>query len=204
MGGTFDPIHNGHIRMAVESCEALGLTSLTLVPAADPPHRDEPQVSAARRLAMVMESVRDIPQLKVDGRELKRSGKSYSFDTACEFRAQVGAETSLTMIMGADAFLGFTSWYRWQEFLGILNILVLARPGWAWPEQGDLATWMSKHRVQVNTLSEQTCGGVAFLSSRLLDISASDIRQRLRAGLSIDGLVPDCVRHYIAQHKLYV
>lgn len=204
MGGTFDPIHNGHIRMAIESCEALGLSSITLVPAADPPHRDAPRVNATRRLAMVAESVKDIAQLEVDGRELQRSGKSYSFATACEFRTEVGIDASLTMIMGADAFLGFTSWHRWQEFLEVLNILVLARPGWAWPEQGELASWVSKCRVDVNALPGQSRGGVAFLSSRLLDISASDIRERLQAGLSIDGLVPDVVRHYIAQQKLYV
>ena len=204
MGGTFDPIHNGHIRMAIESCEALGLSSLTLVPAADPPHRDAPQVKAAGRLAMVDEALKNISQLEVDGRELLRSGKSYSFDTACEFRAEVGAEASLTMIMGADAFLGFTSWHRWQEFLEIVNILVLARPGWAWPERGELASWVSKHRVAVNAVPNKSRGGVAFLSSRLLDISASDIRQRVKCGLSIDGLVPDVVRHYIAQQKYYV
>lgn len=204
MGGTFDPIHNGHIRMAIESCEALRLSSVALVPAADPPHRNTPQVSAEERLTMVMESVKDIPQLEVDDRELRRPGKSYSFATACEFRDEVGSDTSLTMIMGADAFLGFTSWYRWQDFLDVLNILVLARPGWAWPEQGELATWVSKFGVEVDILSTQACGGVAFLSSRLLDISASDIRQRRQAGLSIDGLVPDSVRHYIEQQKLYV
>lgn len=204
MGGTFDPIHNGHIRMAIESCEALGLSSLALVPAADPPHRDAPQVNAKSRLAMVVESVKDIPQLEVDGRELLRSGRSYSFDTACEFRSELGGDASLTMIMGADAFLGFMSWHRWQEFLGVLNILVLARPGWSWPEQGELATWVAKHRVGVNDLRSRPSGGLAFLSSRLLDISASDIRKRLYAGLSIDGLVPDVVRHYIAQQKLYV
>lgn len=204
MGGTFDPIHNGHIRMAIESCDALGLSTLTLVPAADPPHRAAPDVNAVRRLAMVNESVKGIPQLEVDDRELRRSGKSYSFDTACEFRAELGSNASLTMIMGADAFLGFTSWYRWQEFLEVLNILVLARPGWSWPEQGELATWVSLYRVSVHDLMSQPSGGVAFLSTRLLDISASDIRERLQAGLSIDGLVPDVVRHYVAQQKLYV
>lgn len=204
MGGTFDPIHNGHIRMAIESCEALGLSSLTLVPAADPPHRDTPQVDAARRLAMVAEVVKDIPQLEVDGREMRRTGKSYSFETACELRAEVGNNASLTMIMGADAFLGFRSWYRWQEFLELLNIVVLARPGWDWPAQGELASWVNKCQVDVSAVSGQSCGGIAFLSSRLLDISASDIRERLQAGLSINGLVPDVVRHCIAQQDLYV
>ncbi len=204
MGGTFDPIHNGHIRMAIESCEALALPLVTLVPAADPPHRGVPQVSAEHRLAMVRESTVGISQLEVDGRELNRPGRSYSFDTASEFRAELGPSASLTMIMGADAFLGFMSWYRWQEFLGLLNILVLARPGWSWPEQGELATWVDRYSTDVRELTSRPFGGVAFLSSRLLDISASDVRARLRMGLSIDGLVPDVVRHYLAEQKLYV
>ncbi|MFJ2322652.1 nicotinate-nucleotide adenylyltransferase, partial [Pseudomonas sp. NPDC087817] len=128
LGGTFDPVHIGHLRGALEVAEALALDELRLTPSARPPHRDTPQVSAQDRLAMVECAVAGVPPLVVDARELQRDKPSYTIDTLELMRAEMPAETQVFLLLGWDAFCGLPTWHRWEELLQHCHILVLQRP----------------------------------------------------------------------------
>ena len=132
-GGTFNPVHYGHLRSALELVEHLGLVECRLMPSAQPPHRDAPACSAAHRAAMVELAVRGEPQLVCDYRELDRDGPSYTVDSLQEMRNEMGAAQSLALVVGCDALLGLPTWHRWQSLLDLAHIVVLARPGWTLP-----------------------------------------------------------------------
>ena len=127
-GGTFDPVHIGHLRGALEVAELMGFDELRLIPSARPPHRETPQVSAADRLEMVQRAVADLPPLVVDDRELKRDRPSWTIDTLESLHAELGADDSLYLLLGWDAFCGLPGWHRWEELLEHCHILVLQRP----------------------------------------------------------------------------
>ena len=125
LGGTFDPVHIGHLRSALEVAEFMGLDELRLLPNARPPHRDTPQVAAQDRLAMVRCAVAGVERLSVDDRELSRDKPSYTIDTLESLRAELGASDQLFLLMGWDAFCGLPGWHRWEELLKHCHILVL-------------------------------------------------------------------------------
>ncbi len=203
MGGTFDPIHVGHIRMAIELAEALEVSQLTLLPAADPPLRASPRVSAEQRANMVELAIQAIPSLQCDRRELARSGPSYSIDTVIEWRDQLGTERPLIMAIGADAFARFDRWHRWQDFTDYCHIVIMGRGGWSMPTAEPLSSWLSKYKVDLNELRETPAGSIAVHEGRMLEVSATDIRARIHAKQSIHALVPSEVENYIGQHALY-
>jgi len=128
LGGTFDPVHIGHLRGALEVAEMFGLDELRLIPNARPPHRDTPNCSAQDRLAMVRLAVQDLPPLCVDARELERDKPSYTIDTLMSLRAELAADDQLLLVVGWDAFCGLPTWHRWEELLDYCHILVLQRP----------------------------------------------------------------------------
>lgn len=128
LGGTFDPVHIGHLRSALEVAEFMGLDELRLLPNARPPHRDTPQVAAKDRLAMVQSAVQGVPCLSVDSRELARDKPSYTIDTLESIRAELAANDQLFLVLGWDAFCGLPGWHRWEELLQHCHILVLQRP----------------------------------------------------------------------------
>ena len=127
-GGTFDPIHCGHLELARELRETLGLSAIRFVPAGDPPHRSAPAASAAQRLAMVELAVANHPGLEVDAREIERTGRSFTVTTLEELRREDGRR-ALALVVGADAFLGLPTWHRWREIFGLAHLVVVARPG---------------------------------------------------------------------------
>jgi nicotinate-nucleotide adenylyltransferase len=128
LGGTFDPVHIGHLRGALEVAESLALDELRLTPSARPPHRDKPQVSAKDRLAMVKCAVAGVAPLVVDARELQRDKPSYTIDTLELMRAELAASDQVFLLLGWDAFCGLPTWHRWEELLQHCHILVLQRP----------------------------------------------------------------------------
>lgn len=205
-GGTFDPIHFGHLRPALELLEQLSLQRLHLVPSAVPPHRDEPHATAAHRLAMLKLAVTGQPGFVVDERELRRSGPSYMVDTLASLRAEVG-ETPLCLILGVDAFLGLPGWHQWQRLLEMAHIVVAHRPGWALDEtsmpqalrQAVKGSWLA----DAADLRARTFGGVLLQSVTQLDISATDIRALIAAGKSANYLLPATVWQYIQEQDLY-
>jgi nicotinate-nucleotide adenylyltransferase len=202
-GGTFDPIHIGHLRMALELKEQLGLDEMRLLPCHQPPHRDAPQVSSAQRAEMLRIALQDCPELQLDERELQRDKPSYTYDTLLELRAELGAEVSLVLCMGEDAFAGLPNWYCWQELIRLAHIVVIARPGWAIPESGDARDLLNKQQRELKSLDCEPSGSIVLQSPRLLPISATEIRQQIQAGTSAQFLVPDAVWNYIKAKQLY-
>jgi nicotinate-nucleotide adenylyltransferase len=203
-GGTFDPVHYGHLRSALELVERLHLEQLRLMPSASPPHRTTPYCNAEHRAAMVALAVAGEPRLACDARELERPGKSYTIDSLIELRAEVGAQCGLCMVMGCDAVLEIMHWYRWRELLDWAHIVVIARPGWALPREGEVAQWLDSHHVaDSSALRRQPAGCIAIEELRPLSISSTEIRELLAAGRSARYLLPEAVLDYIQTHRLY-
>jgi nicotinate-nucleotide adenylyltransferase len=202
-GGTFDPIHIGHLRMALELKQELALDELRLVPCHRPPHRGQPSASSQERVEMLTLALKDCPELVVDTREVNRDCPSYTVETLRELRAELGSELSLVLCMGADAFAGLASWFCWQELIQLAHIVVVARPGWELPQAGALADLCRAHAQDASYLTRESCGGVLVQTLRLLPVSATEIREQIRAGESAQFLVPDAVWNYINAKQLY-
>ncbi len=203
-GGTFNPVHYGHLRSALELVERLGLEQLRLMPCSVPPHREAPACSARHRCAMVELAVAGEPRLACDTRELRREGKSFTIDSLVELRAELGEQRSLCLVMGCDAVLGIAGWHRWRELLDWAHIVVIARPGWELPAAGHVAEWLSGHRLSSPAaLRQMPAGGILVEELRPLAISSTEIRLLLAAGRSARYLLPEQVLDYIHQHKLY-
>lgn len=206
LGGTFDPIHFGHLRLAEEACEALDLAEVRWIPAGQPPHRAAPRVDAMHRLEMVRRAVAGNPAFAVDDAETRSAAPSYTVTSLERLRAAAGARP-LVLLMGADAFLGLASWHRWRELFALAHIGVATRPGFEFSPQefpAELAEACAD-RLGRNpgALREGPAGQVVAFDMTPLDISASIVRARLAAGLSVRYLLPDPVREYIDQHHLY-
>ena len=199
-GGTFDPIHYGHLRPAQEAMQKLALAELRFIPAATPPHRPPPQASAAQRLAMVELAIHALPGLRVDDRELQRGGLSYTVLTLESLRVELG-KTPLCLLIGADQLWSFESWHRWQEIPELAHLVVLNRPG---ATAGVLPEW-ARARVcaDLHLLREAPAGRLAFLSVSPQDISATRIRAALARGESVQGLLPEAVLDYIRTNQVY-
>lgn len=203
-GGTFNPVHYGHLRSALELVGHLDLESLRLMPCAQPPHREAPHCSPHHRAAMVELAVSGEPRLRCDDRELQRDGPSYTIDSLIELRQELGTQGSLAMVVGCDALLHIASWHRWQELLDWAHIAVIARPGWELPTQGEVATWVAEHRAKdADCLRQRSSGSVLVEELRPLDISSTEIRAMLTAGESPRYLLPEAVMDYIQTHRLY-
>ncbi len=203
-GGTFDPVHIGHLRTALELKQHLHLASMRLIPSGDPPHRDTPRTAAADRLAMVELAVAGEPGLVADGREVARPGPSYTIDTLRELRAEVGHTEPLCLCLGMDSLVNITTWVRWREFLDYAHIVVAARPGWTLPAGGQLPAWLAQHRTAEPEALLNRAGGLVYLAEMtLLPVAATDLRAALARGESIRYLTTDGVLTYIGAHHLY-
>tara|TARA_B110000914_G_scaffold220192_1_gene229875 strand:+ start:119 stop:748 length:630 start_codon:yes stop_codon:yes gene_type:complete len=203
-GGTFNPVHYGHLRSALELVERLQLEQLRLMPSASPPHRDAPECSAERRAAMVELAVSGEPRLVCDAREMQRPGKSYTIDSLIELRGELGAQRGLCMVLGCDAVQDIATWHRWQELLDWAHIVIIARPGWQLPRAGKLAQWLKAHQLESpELLRQRPCGGIVIEELRPLAISSTEIRDLLASGRSARYLMPQSVLDYIQTHTLY-
>ena len=203
-GGTFNPVHYGHLRSALELVERLQLEQLRLMPSASPPHRDAPECSAERRAAMVELAVTGEPRLVCDAREMQRPGKSYTIDSLIELRGELGTRQGLCMVLGCDAVQDIATWHRWQELLDWAHIVIIARPGWQLPRAGELAQWLKTHQLESpELLRQRPCGGIVIEELRPLAISSTEIRDLLASGRSARYLMPQSVLDYIQTHTLY-
>lgn len=203
LGGTFDPVHFGHLRPALEVVEALGLEELRLIPSNVPPHRPLPLASPTRRLAMLRAAIGDTPHFIIDERELERDGPSYTFDTLVSLRRELGS-VSLCLLIGMDAFRDLTSWHRWHELIDHCHMVVMTRPGASLPETGELAGFVSQHKVtEAGMLAEQASGRLLFLPVTRLEISGTTIRELLATGKSVRYLLPQAVLDVIKKEGLY-
>jgi nicotinate-nucleotide adenylyltransferase len=202
-GGTFDPIHCGHLRTAFELWQELRLAEVRLLPAGTPPHRDQLYASAAMRLKMVRAAVADQPSFVVDDREVRRTGVSYSVDTLTELRQEYPGR-SLCLLLGMDAFLGLPHWHRWRELLTLAHIVVAHRPGWHAPTSGPLGQVMVEHGTgSIRDLHEEPCGRVYVHGGTQLEISSTELRALLVAGRDPRYLVPEEVRQIIFETRCY-
>jgi nicotinate-nucleotide adenylyltransferase len=207
VGGTFDPIHNAHLELAREVKAALGLTTLRLVPAGDPPHRAPPGAAARHRLAMVELAVAGSPGLEVDRREVERAGKSYTVLTLTELRSEDPAR-ACALVVGADAFLGFPTWHRWQELFELAHVVVVARPGTAFvapPPPPLAAEWARRFTADHGALRRAAAGAIVVQPITPHAVSASAIRAALARGdlAAVRGLLPSAVLAYIRCNRLY-
>lgn len=208
LGGTFDPVHVAHLRVAEEAREALDLAEVRLVPAADPPHKDAAGLTPARdRLAMVDRAVEGAPGLRSWNVELERPGPSYSVDTVRMLRRAAGPSARIVFLLGRDAFEELHTWKETDALLGLCDVTVLTRP----PHVGPLTVTHLSVATREALCYDSAIDGFRHESGRLLtslevtrlDVSATDIRARVAAGRSIRFLVPPAVAAYIDQHRLY-
>lgn len=200
LGGTFDPVHYGHLRPALDVAHSLGLDHVRLIPSAQPPHREMPMANAKQRLTLLQLAVKAAPELDVDDRELLRDGPSYTIDTLKSLRDDF-PENPLYLLLGTDAFLGLYQWHQWQELLSYANIVVMQRPEQklSMPEQ--MQTWFENNHSDspVQTLA----GKVLTLPVTQMAISATQIRALFEQGLSPQYLLPDSVIQLIEMLGLY-
>jgi len=208
LGGTFDPIHYGHLRLAEEMLELANLQQIRFIPAGTPPHRDVPKVSAQHRSAMVQLAIADQPAFVLDDREVDRTTPCYTVDTLRELRAELGAVQPLCLLMGGDAFLQLHTWHEWERLFDLAHIVVGYRPGFTLEERIHTATPALRQHYQqrlcaADALSKHPAGGVVELAIPKLEISATLIRSRVAEDRSIRYLLPNAVADYIYQHHLY-
>jgi len=203
-GGTFDPIHHGHLRLALEVCDALAVPRIHLVPCHIPPHRGDTGAGSQQRLALIRQAIAGEGALQVDDRELRRAGASYTADTLRQLRGELGPDEPLVMVVGTDAFASFDRWREWQSIPELAHIVVVQRPGADLPEGSEADNLVRQRRAGcAQALNEQPCGLVLELDPPLLDISATGIRQRIADGRSPRYLMPDDVWRTIQTNGLY-
>ncbi len=203
LGGTFDPVHFGHLRPALEIRQLLGLQEIRLIPSRIPPHRAQPLASASQRVAMLEAAIRHHPVLRIDTRELERDGPSWTLDTLVSLREELGGQ-GICLLLGMDAFRGLSTWHRWHELPDYCHIVVMTRPGTVLPDQGELADFIGLHRVlDAAALEQHAAGLLLFHPVTQLEISGTTIRKQLAAGQDPGYLLPDPVLEIIYKERLY-
>ena len=207
-GGTFNPVHWGHLRTAQEIKKALAMDVMMLVPCGVPPHRDEPDIDPQIRLAMLNAAIAGNDELKVDDRELQRAGPSYTVDTLQSIRGEKG-DIPIVLCVGADAFVHLDTWHHWTNLIKLAHIVVAYRPGWPVETlhqqvSDDLKTMLKEHLVtNSELLHEEPAGYVLTQKVTDIDISSSMIRQRIARGESVEDYVPSSVMQIIDSKQLY-
>ncbi|MDG2289248.1 MAG: nicotinate-nucleotide adenylyltransferase [Woeseiaceae bacterium] len=203
-GGTFDPIHYGHLRTAFEMLQALRFEEVRFIPCGDPPHRGITYADAELRYRMVDAAIKGQEGFLSDDRELRREGPSYSIDTLTDLREEF-PERSLGLIVGMDAFLELPKWHRWDEILNFAHIVVAHRPGWRAPDIGELGNLITENGThRVDDLHEVTHGRIHIHAATQLDIASTEIRDLVATGRDPRFLMPDAVRDVIKQTNLYM
>jgi nicotinate-nucleotide adenylyltransferase len=203
-GGTFDPIHDGHLRVALDVVEALDLDEVRFLPLQHAVHRAQPVASGEQRLAMLEAALLGEPRFSADDRELRRGGRSYTLDTLRSLRADLGDETSLCLLLGGDAFSEFLSWHEPQMVADLAHLVVMERPGYSLPSDASLQMMVERRGTDLKTELRNAPGGkIWFQPVTQLDISATDIRSRIAHGRSPRYLLPDPVLSLIEDHGLY-
>lgn len=210
LGGTFDPIHHGHLRLAQEALEQCGLVAVRFIPSGTPPHRNVPHASAQQRLDMVRLALQGNPSFILDEREVHRNDPCYTVNTLTELRAEFGAQRPLCLLMGCDAFLMLHTWHEWQHLFELAHIVVMQRAGGR-PlgnaiNEADAALRNEYHARLApapRVLRDAPGGTILVADMPALEISATDIRNRCSELRNIRYLLPDAVANYIQSQHLY-
>lgn len=204
MGGSFDPIHFGHLRSAIEVKEQLGLDQIQLVPCHIPPHKEDTHASAEHRAHMVQLAVQDHQDLEVNPIELNQSTTSYTVDTLRQIRQQLGSEVVLCFVIGMDSLVTLHTWHQWQQITDYCHLVVALRPGSS-PNnlQSEVADFLRNKQCSPEEVKQSPQGHIIICETTKLDISSTYIRQLVREGHSPRFLLPAAVQHYIQQQQLY-
>ncbi len=204
MGGTFDPIHDGHLRLALEACKQLGLAQVRIIPVNIPPHRDKPVISADHRVNMINLAINNESKLCIDLRELEKDEISYTINTVKSLREEFKT-ASLCLIVGHDAFNKINTWHEWEKLLDYVHIIVANRPGETIDDAPEeIHNWSEQHIT--NDISDINCkshGYIYFMKIPMLEISSSNIRAALANKRSVEEQLPPQILSYIKSHNLY-
>ena len=204
LGGTFDPIHYGHLRPAQEVLRALDLAEVRIIPAANPPHRRAPLATAEQRLRMAELAMAEFPGLRVDDREIKRGGSSYTVLTLESLREEFGARP-LCLLLGLDAFEGLETWHQWQRLPELAHFVVMTRPGWSLPAAAAMPAWACGRLAHAaSDIARTGAGKIHFQTVTPQDISATRIREAIARGEPVGGLLPSAVLDYVRTNRIYL
>lgn len=208
LGGTFDPVHTAHLRLAAEAMRQLRLGGVVWVPAGQPHHRTAPAASAEHRLAMVRLATADRPEYLIDDAEIRADQPSYTVPTLERLRRVHGEERPLVLLMGADAFLGLATWHRWRELFRLAHISVVSRPTFDFAAE-TMATELAdefhrRYRTQHTALAMTPAGAIITFTMDAGTVSSTEVRAKLRTGAPVGELLPAPVLDYIQRHRLYL
>ncbi len=209
LGGTFDPIHNGHLRLAQEALEQCHLASVRFIPSGTPPHRSPPHASAQQRSDMVRLALHGNAAFTLDECEIHRTDPCYTVDTLNALRAELGPQQPICLLLGGDAFMQLHTWHEWTRLFELAHIVVVQRAGMPLGNaiaKADAAlrdTYHARLAPAPRVLSESSFGAILVIDMPALEISATNIRKRCAEGRGIRYLMPDAVTHYIHSQHLY-
>jgi nicotinate-nucleotide adenylyltransferase len=207
LGGTFDPVHFAHLRLAVEALDQLRLGSVRWIPSGQPGHRDAPAAGMENRLAMLRLAIADEPRFALDDADARSPVPTFTVNTLARLRAELGAGVPLVLIIGADQLLALDTWREWKRLFGLAHIAVAERPRFEIRPgalAGELAAEYARRSTEPAALQRTPAGGITSFRMTPLDISASAIRAAMAAGRTPRYLLPDAVLDYIASHHLYL
>lgn len=204
-GGTFDPIHYGHLKSVEALAKLVALHQVTIMPNNVPPHRPQPEASSEQRRTMVELAIEGHPLFRLDARELERQTPSYTVETLEQIRAECGVEQPLAFIIGQDSLLSLQRWHRWESLLSLCHLLVCQRPGYPiLMDTHEQQRWLeSRSTTSVKALHAAPAGKIFLAQTPMFDISATAIRQRLKNHQPCGELLPPSVLTFIRQHNLY-
>ena len=202
LGGTFDPIHFGHLRIGLECKEVLGLDELRMIPCAMPSHRDAPHADAAQRTAMLAAALNDTDDIFVDDRELRRTGYSYTVDTLESLKAEF-PDAALYLIIGSDSFQGLLQWHKWQTIVELANVVIAQRPDHGNDRESESGKVLVERFCSIDEIKKSSAGKISFVEVTQLGISATHIRELIKKNKSAKYLLPDSVIKLIGQYGLY-
>ncbi len=207
-GGTFDPIHYGHLLPSMALAKEINLTHISLLPNYIPPHKAQPKATTAQRLAMIKLAIEDYPLFSIDVREIthaKPNRPSYTIDTLQNWRSEYGEHKSLAFIIGQDSLCNLPKWYHWQSLLDYCHLLICPRPGFTnTTDNLQLQKWLLQHSTKnITDLQQNPCGSIYFANTPLKAISATEIRQHIENRQDYQSLLPPKVWQYIQTQHLY-
>jgi nicotinate-nucleotide adenylyltransferase len=203
-GGSFDPVHSGHLYLAQTIYQQLNLQELRFIPCQKAVLDKTLQATAEQRLTMLQLALQEYAEFTIDQRELQRVSPSYTVDTLFSLRAELGDQVSFAFIIGSDALQQLNRWYRWQTLIELTHLIVVPRPNYELPTHGVMGEFMQRYQTDNVKLLQQNAAGCLFVAKlEPMNISATMIRQCIAAGLSLEGLLPSNVLKFIQQENIY-
>ena len=203
MGGSFNPVHYGHLRVAKDVKQRLRLDHMFLMPAAQSPLKAQHSVTANHRVAMLQAALQAFPELALDCREIDRAGPSFTVDSLSELREEFGSEASLYFVIGDDCLPTLHRWRQWRDLTTYANLIVTKRPGQFPLPVEEVAQWCRETEVDLETIDAMVCGGLSRVECSLVDISSTELREGLNSNKGVEQVIPDSVIEYINHHQLY-